>query len=112
MYKSEVQNSNKKIDKVTLKNGREIREMLEWIKNFFKKIFSISKNNVDVKTINKKVNIIRNEFDVVGMEDDFIIDFKNEEVEFFVKRGVIVGVKNKKNGEKIYYYDNEMRIDG
>ncbi|MGL5903652.1 MAG: hypothetical protein ACRCZO_13300 [Cetobacterium sp.] len=76
------------------------------LKNFFS-IFKKKKEEQFSEEINSEINIERDEFNVLGTKDDFVISFSNNQIEFITKKGVIIGFKDKRKSNQIFYYEKE-----
>lgn len=55
----------------------------------------IEENYEIVKDIKPEINVEAIDFKVLGNKDKYIISFKGDRIEFLVKDGEIVGIKNK-----------------
>lgn len=64
-----------------------------------KKILNLVKNN--------SINIKRNDFNVLGTRDEFVISFYNDQVEFITKQGIIIGLRDKRKSNEIFYYEKK-----
>lgn len=80
-----------------------IRKLIEYLKNIFCK----KENKKLLQVSSEKVKFNNNEYEIKGKKDDFKIKFKEKEIEFIVKNGIIVGVKDLKKNQ-IFYYINEV----
>ncbi len=58
------------------------------------------------KLLNKKYRVENNMFHIKGNKDEFIIK-KNDKVEFLIKDGEIVAIKNAKVDENFVYYKED-----
>jgi hypothetical protein len=55
----------------------------------------IEENYEIVKDIKPEINVEAIDFKVLGNKDKYIISFKGDRIEFLVKDGEIVGIKNR-----------------
>lgn len=77
------------------------------LKKVLSSIFKKNKEEKFTEEINTEINIERNDFNVVGKKDDFVISFYNNQIEFITKKGVIIGFKDKRKSNQIFYYEKE-----
>ena len=54
-----------------------------------------------------EINITAFDFKVVGNKDKYIISFKGDKVQFFVKNDEIIGFLDVEKSNKTYYYEKE-----
>lgn len=52
----------------------------------------------------KEIKIIGDKYKVLGNEDEYIISFKGDRINFLVKDDKIIGFIDKEKSNKVYYY--------
>lgn len=52
----------------------------------------------------KEIKIIGDKYKVLGNEDEYIISFKGDSINFLVKDDEIIGFIDKEKSNKVYYY--------
>lgn len=81
------------------------------LKKFLNKFFK-NKEEFFQEESDIKIDVKRDDFNVRGTKDEFTVSFYNNQVEFFTKHGVIIGFRDKRNSNQIFYYGEEGTKDG
>ena len=84
------------------KNKNKEEDMESFNENRVEDIFKEAE--VSKEPEKKEIKIIGDKYKVLGKEDEYIISFKGDRINFLVKDDKIMGFIDKEKSNKVYYY--------